>query len=299
VLSSWVVTVDLPSARALRKPRPATLALKRASQAGLRVSPDDDEGAATTSAPIVAPQSRHEKNGSHGQPSGIAPRETESRHGIAPRRNDPWAEPLKRTLATLDRARRLQAWIDAEPGRKAADVARREGVTPARVSQLLLLLKLVPEIRADLERPGRNGKVPGEVELRQLAGLEQAAQLGRYRQFLGLDEPPPMAVNGTERNRGLARHLARARELQALIDGGRFESIADLARYAGMSGSRASQLLNLLELHPDILGAIGRGEVSGVSEPAIRKIAQMADKDAQLRAWAVRTSPPNYGAAAK
>ncbi len=286
MLSSWVVTVDLPSARALRKPRPATLALKRASQAGLRFSADD-EGAATTSGTIVDPQSRHAKRGPRGQPSGIAPNETESRHGIAPRRTDPWAEPLKRTLATLDRARRLQAWIDAEPGRKAADVARKEGVTPARVSQLLLLLKLVPEIRADLERPGRTGKVPGEVELRQLAGLEQAAQLGRYRQIIGLDEPPPMTVNGAERNRGLARHVARARELQALIDGGRFESIADLARHAGMSGSRASQLLNLLELPPEILASIDRGEANGASEPLIRKIAAIRDNVEQRQAWSV------------
>ncbi|MEQ1502912.1 MAG: hypothetical protein ABMB14_11815 [Myxococcota bacterium] len=277
------MTIELPSARALRKPRAATLALKRASQAGLRALPGDEAGVTGTLVPGINPESRHAKNGSHGQPSGIAPSAIESRHGIAPRRTDPWAEPLKRSLATLDRARRMRAWIEAESGRKNVDVARKEGVTRARVSQLLLLLKLVPEIPEDLGRPGRTGKVPTEVELRQFAVLDPAEQLGRYCQFLGIGGP--VRAVKLERNRGLERHLARARELRALIDSGRFESIADLARHAGMSGSRASQLLNLLELHPEILAAIEHGEAAGVSEPELRKIARMRDKPDQLREW--------------
>jgi hypothetical protein len=158
----------------------------------------------------------------------------------------------------------------------------------------LSLLKLVPEIRADLERPGRTGKVLGELELRQLAAMERSVQNARYRAMLGLDEPVDeradrRAAKTKARNRGLACHLARARELQALIDTGRFGSIADLARYAGMSGAQGRrQLLNLLELHPDIVAWIDRGEAVGVSEPVIRKLACTSDKENQRRAWVAR-----------
>jgi hypothetical protein len=41
-------------------------------------------------------------------PAGAGPRDRATRNGIAPRRVDPWEERLKRTLASLDRARRLR-----------------------------------------------------------------------------------------------------------------------------------------------------------------------------------------------
>jgi hypothetical protein len=288
------VTVDIPGLNGPRKPRPATLALRRARRgAGVRVSPGTEEAVVQIGGQALArfgPETGHEKVGVPAAVSGIAPRRTESGQGIGPRRMDPWAGRLARVRATLARAKRLQDWIDAAPGRNKAEAARMEGVTRARVSQLFLLLKLVREIKADIERPGRTGKVPSEAELRQIALLDRSVQYERYRAMLGLDEPHDgraerRAAKTQARNRGLQCHLARARELQALLETGRFASMADLARYAGMSGPRASQLLDLLGLHPEILAAIDRGEADHVSERNLRLVTRLQDPDDQLFRW--------------
>ena len=122
-----------------------------------------------------------------------------------------------------------------------------------------------------------------------LAQLERPQQVVRYRAMLGLDRPDdwadPRAAKTQARSRGLASHLARARELQAAIDTGRFSSLADVARYHGISGPRAGQLLNLLELHPDILACIDRGEAEDVSERSVRDLTRMEDKEAQRETW--------------
>ena len=74
------------------------------------------------------------------------------------------------------------------------------------------------------------------------------------------------------------------------VEGGRFASMADLARFSGMSSTRAQQLLNLLELHPEILEEIEGGAAEGVSEPVIRKIARMRDQKQQLTVWRARVT---------
>jgi len=65
---------------------------------------------------------------------------------------DPWAGALARVRAQLDRARQWQAWIDEDPERCAADLARRQKLSRARVSQVLKLLTLDATILADLDR---------------------------------------------------------------------------------------------------------------------------------------------------
>ncbi len=298
-MTSWVVSVDLPAGQGPRRPRSATLALRRARRGvAVRVPPGTEDAVAGRDRRRVDArdlESGHAKGGVPGGGDGIGPREAESGHGIGPRtKADPWAPRLARVRATLDRARRFKDWIDDELGRKAADLARKEGLTRARVCQLLLLLKLVPEIRAEIERPGRTGRVLGEIELRQIAGLERGAQMARYRAMLGIDEngqpvdlrAERQAAKVQARHRGLKAHVERARELRALVEGGRFSSMGDLARYSGMSGTRAQQLLNLLDLHPEILGAIERGDADGISEPAIRHLSRQRDQRGQLEAWA-------------
>jgi hypothetical protein len=232
-----------------------------------------------------------------GRRRGIGPRETESGHEIGPGPADPWAARLLKVRAALDRARRFQTWMLGQADRTAADVARREKLTRARVSQLLRLLKLAPEIIADIDRPGRTGRVLGELELRQLAGLGRKEQVKRYRGKLGLDEQGRVTAEGraTEaearpkeaRNRGLAFHLARARRYQELVESGRFETMTELAMSEGVSVSRVSQLLNLLDLHPDIIAAIDvpPEREPPVTERELRGIAVILDQERQMREW--------------
>ena len=126
------------------------------------------------------------KKGKGGR-SGIGPSKSESGQVIGPNRPDPWAARLHRVRATLDRARRFEAWMLAQADRTPADLARREKVSRARVSQIQRLLKLAPEIEDDIERPGRMGRALGEIELRDLAGRPRAEQVSRYRALLGQD----------------------------------------------------------------------------------------------------------------
>lgn len=325
VLTSWIVSVDLPVGGGERKPRPATLALRRhrrpvevrppttssskaedavAEAAAVLAAPSSKPGAAVGGAASARgsasnSESGHAK-GSRGRASGrIGPRQDESGHGIGPNRRDPWAARLKRVRATLARARAVQDWLDCEPGRKAADVARREHLTRARICQLLRLLKLAPAIWSDIQQPGRTGAVLGELELRMLAPLPHKEQVRRYRALLGLDAPapgdePPRTAAKSARNRGLAAHLARARELHALVESGRFGSITAIGRHEGMSGTRVTQLLGLLDLHPEILAAIeaaGEDEL-GVKEKELRVIARMAEGK-QLREWRKASRAPS------
>jgi hypothetical protein len=230
---------------------------------------------------------------------GIGPRETELGHGIGPTLPDPWAARIQKVRAALDRARRFQGWMLAQADRSAADVARREKLTRARVSQLLRLIKLAPEIIADIDRPGRTGRVLGELELRQLAGLGRKEQVKRYRAKLGLDLQGKVTADGKvaeaearpkqARNRGLAQHLARARLYRELVESGRFQTMTELAMSEGVSVSRVSQLLNLLDLHPDIIAAIDvpPEQEPPVTERELRKVAVILDKERQTREWRV------------
>ena len=67
----------------------------------------------------------------------------------------------------------------------AAELARRQGLSRARVSQIRSMLRLAPEVLADLESEERSGPVPSEVELRKLAQVRpRFEQVGRYRELV-------------------------------------------------------------------------------------------------------------------
>lgn len=69
-----------------------------------------------------------------------------------PRRREP-EKPLKppRILATLALARELQQLLDTGAARNRAALARRFGLTRARVTQIMKLLMLAPEVIAHIE----------------------------------------------------------------------------------------------------------------------------------------------------
>jgi hypothetical protein len=308
VLTTWLVSLDIPAGGGEKKPRPSTLALRRfrrvvevraaeplpsrsEAAAGVSRAPSEAAASATLDRSSRNVESSHAKGLGKADVGLIESRDHESSHVIESRRRDPWAARLKRVRATLAKARAIADWIACEPKRRPADAARREHVTRARICQLLRLMKLAPEIWRDIEQPGRTGAVLGEKELRMLAGCGTKEQVRRYRALLGLDQPKAgegavADVRKQARHRGLAQHLAHARELQALVESGRFSSVRALARHAGLSGTRVSQLLGLLDLAPEILAAIeaaGEQEL-GVTEKALRVIARMEER-VQVREW--------------
>ena len=85
----------------------------------------------------------------------------------------------------------------------------------------------------------------------------------------GLDS----AAGQTRTNRGLAVMLARAHRWQGLLESGRYASIGQLARDAGVDNSYLARLLRLTLLAPDLIESILNGtEPDGLS---LKKLYRM------------------------
>jgi len=88
----------------------------------------------------------------------------------------------------------------------------------------------------------------------------------------------------------VARLLALAHRFEGLLRSGVIGSHTDLARLAGVSGPRVTQILNLLYLAPEIQEAIldlpptCRGR-DPISEPDLRPIAAVPEWSKQIRLW--------------
>ncbi len=207
---------------------------------------------------------------------------------------DPWATRLQKVRDRLAQARAWRAWLDAEPGRMAVELARREGVSGPRVCQVTRLLDLAPEIIADLEREGRSGPVPSEKQLRAIAlEPDRLAQVRRYRGLVEAGEGGEEAGEEVERaaaparphQRGFQHLFARARYYQTLIDSEEVRSEADIARIEGITSSRVGQVLALLNLAPQIVAILDVPEGLGptVTHQEVLRIARIKGKREQMR----------------
>ncbi len=241
----------------------------------------------------------HAKKKAEGGGSDCGPPEDAAGHGCGPGAEDPWAGALARVRGHLERARRFRAWLDGGAGRTLRELGELEGITKARVSQLLALLQLAPEIVADIEQEDRTGPVPSELVLRHIAALpDSERQVARYRAVC----TPAAPVSGgvyrkgdgptpAPRGEGFQHLFARARRYQELLDSGEMESLAEIGRAEGVSGARVSQVLLFLHLAWEIVAALDvpAAEVpAGVGVRAVREIARLRSQDAQRREFEAR-----------
>ena len=90
-----------------------------------------------------------------------------------------------RAAGLLKKAHAWQARIESGEVENKAAVARQEGISRARVTQVLSLLKLAPEIREHiLAMPLANGHRPlSERSLRPLIGLPPSRQLAQFKRL--------------------------------------------------------------------------------------------------------------------
>lgn len=84
----------------------------------------------------------------------------------------------------LDRAEAVKRAMDAE-GVNRAEMARRLGVSRARITQLLDLLTLAPGVLAEVRQLVANGKPVHERTLRPLVGRPYTLQLRALRAWRG------------------------------------------------------------------------------------------------------------------
>lgn len=99
---------------------------------------------------------------------------------VPPRRGKPRPPKAARTPRVVEILRKAQAWrelIESGEVRNQAEIARREGVTRARVTQIMGLLRLAPEIQEKiLDMPEVLGRsAVTERTMRPITGLGEHA----------------------------------------------------------------------------------------------------------------------------
>jgi hypothetical protein len=110
---------------------------------------------------------------------------------VPPRRGKPKPPRKPRPPRVAELLRKAIEWrrqLDAGEVRNQAEIARREGLTRARVTQVLGLLRLAPEIQEHiLALPETVGRPAiSERALRPIAGLaEHGEQLHAFEQLVG------------------------------------------------------------------------------------------------------------------
>lgn len=178
--------------------------------------------------------------------------------------------------------------------KNAAEIAEREGLTRARVSQLMRLLRLAPEILADIEDAEGAGPVPTEARLRKLAGLKTPErQIAQYRRLCAAEAEARRARSGRKPKaapprRGLQHLFERARRYHAMLESGKARSLEEIGRAEGVTGARIRQIVQLLHLAPEIVSAVdvpAEDLPAGVSERTLRKLGRMRTWEEQRAAW--------------
>ncbi len=104
---------------------------------------------------------------------------------------------------------------------------------------------------------------------------------------------PPADVAPTPRVPRVARLLALAHRIDAMIAAGEIVDLADAARACGVTRARMTQIANLLLLAPAIQEAILAMEITTgrdpVTERGLRAVVAEPDWEAQISMWRTLT----------
>ena len=281
VLHTWVVEAPLPPHPrfGLRKPRPP--------EANLR------------------PRNSHPALAGHAQSPATTGKnacgtaESLAGHACGTGHDDPWADRRRRLRGHLARARRFDEMIRSGEAANAAEVSRMEGLTRARVSQLLGLLRLAPAILDDLEDPRGLGPVPNEGRLRRLSMLPNSRQDDSYAKLLAAEfrccqarQDAVVRSRAHLPRRGFAHLFEQARRYQAMLDAGDVRALEEIGQMEGNTGDRVGQVIGLLQLAPDIIECIDqpKGESQAITYKELLRISRMPDLTAQRRAFYGRSA---------
>jgi len=178
----------------------------------------------------------------------------------------------------LKRAIGWQRELNAGEVASRAALARREGLSRARVTQVMKLGELVAPIQA-VVLGEREAEVALSVRvLRGLAATEVELQVAEFEALLVQARDEALVARACDRGRPLGfQHLfARARRWQGLLDAGEFSSVRELAQVEGLSASRVSDVLSLLCLAPEIAAVLDVAPERAPKEVTWRDVLKVA-----------------------
>ena len=184
--------------------------------------------------------------------------------------------------------------IDGAVVRNAAEIARREKITRARVCQLMRLLQLAPDVLSDLEDVEGTGPVPSEARLRKLAGMKTPErQVAEYERLCAAERTNTTPAtrprqSGRPPQRGFQPLFDRARRYHAMLESGEARSLEAVGRGEGVTGVRIGQIVALLHLAPAIIDLVDLpvAEMTvSVSERQLRRVAKVRGQREQVAAW--------------
>jgi hypothetical protein len=140
----------------------------------------------------------------------------------------------------------------------SAWLAEQQNVTRARISQILRLTRLAPEIQSDLLAPSAQPSAPTEHQLRRLAGLAphlQLSQWERHRPQVPAERrrPSKKARSNRSRHKGFQHLFILARRYEALATSGQYRSLKEVGEVEGVSGEWVGRIVALLQLAPAII----------------------------------------------
>ena len=88
------------------------------------------------------------------------------------------------------------------------------------------------------------------------------------------------------RGKGVQHLFARARRYRQILDSGQAKSLRDLGRQEGISGARVCQILNVLDLAPEIIERVDVPVAQlppGINVTRLREIAAAQEHAEQIR----------------
>ena len=188
VLTCWVADIPLRgSEKQPGRPVQPRAGGPRRSQNPRRPSLLHPDDGARSTGPLPEDAACHVEPPENNRVVACVPSPDVAGHACGPRaRAQRTTRP--RIIEALNRAREWQRLINIGEVKNAAELSRRYGVTRARVSQIMRLLRLAPEILAYID--GLDGDEGGlhltERRLRDIAVLDdQDVQRVRFRDLVG------------------------------------------------------------------------------------------------------------------
>lgn len=213
--------------------------------------------------------------------------------GYSPEQVAAWEDRRVRTLKYIQRGFDYSHQLAVGSVESVSALAAKEGLSRRRISWLVRLTQLAPEILQDLSNATRIGPVPTAKQLLNiLRSKSHKGQLVRYTTFIQ-EESIPARSGGLKTK--LRTHLSgfqhifeRARLYRDMCQSGRYGSLRAVGKVEGVTGDYIGQHLALLALAPDI---VARLDVPVAQRPPaiawtdLLKVARIRDQEEQRRTF--------------